>query len=131
MIVVDASVLANALADDEESGRRARARLAGDPDLHAPELVDLEVLSVLRRRLLHGDLGEERAATALLDLGDLALERYPHRALTGRAWQLRTNMTPYDASYVALAEALGCALVTADGPLARAPGSRCPVELLA
>lgn len=129
MIVVDASVLAVALADDGPDGDLARARLAADPSLHVPYLADLEVLSVLRRRLAAGDLDERRARLALADLGDLSLVRYPHLPFADR--ELRRNLTPYDAVYVALAEALACPFVTADARLARAPGLRCSVEVLA
>lgn len=130
MLVVDASVLANALADDDADGDRARERLLADVDLHAPELVDLEVLSVLRRHLLAGSLDGRRATFAIADLQELAVVRYPHRRLAERIWGHRDNLTGYDAAYVALAEVLGCALVTSDERLAAAAGVRCPVEVL-
>ena len=129
VIVVDASVLAPALVDDAAAGDSARARLTGE-QLAAPELIDLEVGSVLRRAVRVGLLPLRRAELALNDLSDLPLERAPHRLLVARAWELRANLTLYDASYVALAEALGAQLVTADARLARAPGVRCAVELL-
>lgn len=129
MLVVDASVLVVALADDGERGDRARSRL-DDEELTAPELVDLEVLSVVRRALHHGEVSAGRADAAVETLARLSLERVPHRSLAARCWELRENLTPYDAAYVALAETLGAVLVTADAPLARAPGSRCVVELL-
>ncbi|GBC86154.1 Ribonuclease VapC9 [bacterium HR12] len=131
MIVVDASVLAVALADDGPDGDLARARLAADPSLHVPYLADLEVLSVLRRRLAAGDLDERRARLALADLRDLSLVRYPHLPFADRIWELRRNLTPYDAVYVALAETLARPFVTADARLGRAPGLRCSVEVLA
>lgn len=130
MIVVDASVLATALADDGDDGDHARERLHGQV-LAAPELIDLEVASVLRRLLLSGHLPVRRAEQALVDLADLPLRRAPHRALISRCWSLRENVTIYDASYVALAEALNVVLVTADARLSRAPGVRCEVEVLA
>lgn len=130
MIVVDASVLVNALADDDADGDLARSRLLADPDMHAPALVDLEVLSVLRRQLRLGRLDTRRADLAIADLLMLALTRYPHFELVNRAWALRNVMTPYDGAYVALAETLGCSLVTSDERLARASGSGCSVELL-
>lgn len=129
MLVVDASVLVPALADDGPDGDAARARLR-DQRLAAPELIDLETASVIRRGLLFGGLDDRRAALALADLADLPLRRAPHRPLLARCWELRENLTPYDAAYVALAEALGAPLVTADAWLAGAPGPRCPVELL-
>lgn len=129
MIVVDASVLAPALADDDDDGNRARKRLRGE-QLAAPELVDLEVVSTLRRAARSGRLDERRSAQALADLVALPLRRVPHLRLLPRVWELRDNLTAYDAAYVALAEALSALLLTADGPLARATGVRCDVEIL-
>jgi len=129
LIVVDASVIAPALADDGESGDRARGRLR-DEHLCAPEIVDLEVTSVLRRLLGAGDLDERRAAMALGDLRDLDLRRVGHRRLLPRIWELRHTVTPYDAAYVALAEVLGTVLITADRRLRAAPGPRCVIECL-
>jgi predicted nucleic acid-binding protein len=131
LIVVDASVLANALADDSVDGDRARGRLADDASLHAPHLIDLEVLSVLRRWAATGHLGARRVDLALSDLADLPITRYPHLPFLPRVWELRDNVSPYDASYVALAETLGCPLVTADRRLSGARGLRCTVEVLA
>jgi len=125
VIVIDASVLATALGDDGQDGQDTRERLAGE-ELAAPEIVDLEVMSVWRRTLAD----ERRATLALADLADLPLRRAPHRPLLGRCWELRHNLTPYDAAYVALAEALDVALVTADARLSRATGIRCAVEVL-
>ena len=130
MIVIDASVLAPALADDGDDGDHARRRLHGQV-LAAPELIDLEVASVLRRLLLAGHLPGRRAEQALVDLADLPLRRAAHRTLVPRCWALRENVTIYDASYVALAEVLDVVLVTADARLSRAPGLRCQVEVLA
>lgn len=129
VIVVDASVLAPALADDSASGDRARARLAGQR-LVAPGLIDLEVVSVIRGALRAGRLDLRRAGLALGDLADLQIERAQERRLLPRIWELKDNLTPYDACYVALAEALGAPLVTADERIAREPGVRCEVELL-
>ncbi len=129
MIVVDASVLAPALADDGDDGDLARARLRQQV-LAAPELIDLEVLSVLRRLLRSGRLPARRAEQAQFDLRDLPLRRAPHRPLLARCWSLRENLSIYDASYVALAEELDAVLVTADVRLSRAPGLRCRIDLL-
>ena len=129
MIVVDASVLAVALADDGPDGDRARSRLRGE-DLTAPELIDLEVASVLRGRARVGGLDQRRAALALNDLDDLPLRRAPHLPLVRRCWELRDSLTPYDAAYVALAEALEITLLTADRGITQAPGPRCAMELL-
>jgi predicted nucleic acid-binding protein len=130
LIVVDASVVAPALGDDTDEGDRYRARLRGE-SLAAPELVDPEVVSVLRRRHADGHLDERRAAQALSDLVDLRLRRVSHRFLLRRCWELRDDLTIYDATYVALAELLRVPLVTADRRLSHAPGVRCSVEVLA
>lgn len=129
MIVADASVLAVALADDGPDGDQARARLRGER-LTAPELVDLEVISVWRRQVREGAVDARRAALALADLVALPLRRAAHRPLLARCWELRDNMTAYDASYVALAEALDVTLLTGDGRLARAVGPRCHIEVM-
>ncbi len=129
MIVVDASVVASALGDDGADGEHARASLAGER-LFAPELIDLEVASAWRRALGAGRLSNERALRALADLAALPLARAPHRPLMARIWELRDNLTLYDAAYVALAEALEARLLTADRRLTRAPGVRCEVTLL-
>lgn len=123
-------MLVSALADDGDDGDRARARLSEDPFLHAPYLVDLEVLSVLRRRSAAGDVDDRRANLAIQDLEDLPIVRYPHLPFARRAWELRDNVTPYDAVYVALAELLDCPFVTADKRLTTAAGIRCSVEML-
>lgn len=129
MIVVDASVLSPALADDGADGDRARLRLRGE-QLVAPELVDLEVLSTLRRAVRGGRLDERRSGQALDDLAALPLRRIPHLPLLARAWGLRDNLTAYDAAYVALAESLRALLLTADGGIGKASGVRCDVEVL-
>ncbi len=129
MIVADASVLVVALADDGPDGDQARARLRGER-VALPELADLEVASVLRRQLAAGALDARRASLALDDLAALPARRAPHRPLLPRCWELRDNLTIYDAAYVALAEAMRATLLTADRRLARAPGPRCPIEIL-
>lgn len=129
MLVVDASVLAPALADDGPDGDTARARLRGQ-SLAAPELVDLETTSVIRRQMLAGHLDARRARLALTDLVELPLRRAAHRPLLARCWDLKQNVTVYDAAYVALAELLDVVLLTADIRLASASGPRCQFELL-
>jgi predicted nucleic acid-binding protein len=129
VIVVDASVLAVALADDGPDGDRARTRLRGER-LTAPELVDLEVISAWGRQVRAGAVDARRAALALTDLTSLPLQRAAHRPLLDRCWELRDNLTVYDACYVALAEALEVTLLTGDGRLAKAAGPRCHIELL-
>ena len=130
MIVVDASVVATALLDDEADGATVRDRLR-ESSLAAPEILDLEVLSVVRRLLANDQLTPRRADQAITDLVDFRVQRAPHRPLIGRCWELRHNLSPYDASYVALAEALDTSLLTADERLARAPGPGCPIDLIA
>lgn len=129
MLVVDASALAPALADDGADGDTARARLRGQ-SLVAPELVDLETTSVIRRQLRGGHLDARRAELALADLVSLPLQRAPHRPLLARCWALRQNLTVYDAAYVALAELLDVVLVTADTRLSSALGVSCQLDVL-
>lgn len=129
VLVVDASVLVVALADDGPDGARARARL-GHERLVAPEIIDLEVCSVLRRAVRTEQLPQGRAAIALGDLARLPMERASHSPLVHRCWELRDNVSPYDAAYVALAERAECILLTADLRLAQAPGPRCAIEVL-
>lgn len=130
MIVVDASILVTALADDGRDGGRARSRLLGER-LIAPSLVDVEVVAAWRRMAVAGLLDERRVELAIADLRSLPLERVRHEPLLERCWQLRANITTYDATYVALAEHTGSTLLTADAKLAEAPGPRCEIELLA
>jgi predicted nucleic acid-binding protein len=127
LIVVDASVIAPALADDDEDGERARSRLRGER-LTAPEILDLEVISVIRKARLGGALTRRRAGSALADLVELNLERVGLRPMLARIWELHQNFTPYDAAYVALAEAIHATLLTADRMLSLAPGPRCAIE---
>ena len=129
VLVVDASVLTPALADDGEDGDIARHRLRGAA-LAAPELVDLEVTSVIRGLARSGALDERRAGFALADLLDLPLQRAPHAPLIARCWELRENLSIYDAAYVALAEALDVPLVTADTRVAKAPGVQCEIDVV-
>ena len=120
MIVIDASVLVNVLGDDGDDGRRARQAVTGQ-DLIAPELIDVEVASVLRRHWLAKTIPARRFAAAIADLMDIPLERYPALPFLPRIYELRANVSAYDAVYVALAEQLGCSLLTADQRLAAAP----------
>ena len=130
MIVVDASVLANAVGDDEGAGRQARDLMRVHRELAAPDLVDVETTAVLRRRWLAGMLTDERFEQAVADLVAFPLARYPTVEFMPRAVELRANVTAYDASYVALAEALDWPLCTGDGRLAKAPGPRCAMLLM-
>lgn len=129
MIVVDASVIVTALADDGDDGDRARDRLR-DERLVAPHLIDLEVTLAWRRLAAAGDLDDRRVRLALEDLRSLRLERVGHAPLLTRCWELRGPLTAYDAAYVAVAELLDLTLLTADARLAAAPGPRCAIELI-
>lgn len=129
VIVVDASVLVTALVDEATDGRVARLRLAGQR-LVGPDLLPLEVLSVIRRRCQSGALTARRGELAIGDLSDLPVQYIPHNALLRRCWELRDNLTAYDAAYVAVAEQFDAPLVTADAKLTAAPGARCEIELL-
>ena len=129
VIVVDASVLAVALGDDGNDGLRARQRLVNET-LAAPELVDLEIVSVWRRQVAAKLMPAQRAAAAVADLQDLPVRRSSHRPLLSRIWQLRHVVTAYDAAYIALAEALEVVLVTADARLSRASGIKCEMEVI-
>lgn len=130
MIVIDASVLANVLGDDGTDGHRARAEFRSAGEAAAPDLVDVETVSVLRKRWLAGTVSAERFAAAVDDLAQLDLERYPTLRFMRRAFELRANVTTYDSAYVALAEELGCELLTADQRLASASGPRCVIRVL-
>lgn len=129
MIVVDASVLSAALIDDGDVGQTARDRLASER-LMAPALIDIEVLSAFRSFVASELVTADRARLAVGELADATIGRAPHASLLMRCWELRHNVTPYDAAYVALAELTKSVLLTADGRLARAPGIRCEVEVL-
>jgi len=127
LIVADASVLVNALVHPTPP---LTARLAGEPALHAPQLLSLEVASALRGLVMAGKLGGEGAQGALEKLRRLPVVLHPHPPLLPRIWALRSNLTVYDAAYVALAELLGLPLLTADGKVARAGGLQCLIELV-
>lgn len=125
MIVVDASAAVAALVN---AGPARRALGAGQ--LHAPYLIDPEVANALRRNEAAGRVQTKAAAQALHAWMRMGVIRYAVGGLLERMWQLRANLSAYDASYVALAEALDCVLVTCDARIARAPGLRCPVTVL-
>ena len=130
MIVIDASVVAHALTEPSDLGARARGTIDGGGGLHAPQLIDLEVASFLRKRLAAGTLDNEQTNVALGDLIHLPIRRYPHGPMLPRIWELRENVTPYDASYIALAEQLGCTFVTGDARLAKVRAAQCQIEVL-
>jgi predicted nucleic acid-binding protein len=129
MLVVDASCLFEVLAGTSEA-ESIRQRLTLDPDHAAPHTVDVEVLSAIRREHRLGLLDRTAADQAVDDLEAWPGERYGHRLLLARAWELRDNVRGWDAMYVALAEALGAVLLTRDARLASARGPECQIELV-
>jgi len=129
VLIVDASVLAPALADGGVDGMRLRARLRGE-HLVAPDLLLVEVTSVFRRQAERGLLTDEQASQAVVDLLEVPITLSPTSALMRRVWELRHTATSSDACYVALAEATDGVLLTADRRLADAPGISCAVELV-
>ena len=130
MIVVDASALLEFLLQTR-LGTQVEARLFRDQDeFHLPHLADVEVTQGLRRLVRAGEVSPGRAADAIADLADLDLHRHSHIELVTRAWQLRENVTAYDAIYIALAEALDAPIVTCDAPLAKSPGHRAKIEVI-
>lgn len=132
MIVLDASAALAVLLNAGQGAEAIRERVSRPEEtLHVPHLLEIEVLHALRRLSLGGVLSPERALLALGRLRDTQFERYPFTLLLGRIWELKDNLTAYDASYVALAEALDAPLVTRDARLARAPGIRAEVEVYA
>lgn len=128
MVVIDASAVAELLFN-RPGAARLRERLSDESELHAPHLIDLEVMQVLRRALRWGALTEAGAAAYLGAFKELRLARYPHLPFRDRIWELRANLSAYDAMYLALAEALAAPLITTDGRLSRAPGLGATVEL--
>ncbi|MGH3785687.1 MAG: type II toxin-antitoxin system VapC family toxin [Pseudonocardiaceae bacterium] len=128
---MDASVLANALTDDGPVGQAGRAELARDVHWAAPEHVVIEAFLAVRGRHLGGKISSKRAQEALDALACSAIELVSTAPLLPRMWQLRDNISGYDAAYVAAAEANSCPLVTADARLGRTPGLHCDVRLAA
>jgi predicted nucleic acid-binding protein len=123
--VVDAGVVVGLIVGDADPG------LLGDDDLAAPHLLDSEVIHVLRRLVLRDVLSEEQGAAALDGFAALRIRRYPAEWMRSRIWELRHNLSAYDATYVALAELTdAAALLTTDARLANAPGVRCAVQVL-
>jgi predicted nucleic acid-binding protein len=129
MLVVDASCLCEVLIGGTSS-RQIRDRLASDPDQAAPHVVDVEVFGVIRRELLRGRLDRTAATQAIEDLETWPGERFGHRPLLARAWELRDTVRGWDPMYVALAEALNAVLVTTDRRLATAFGLECQIEVI-
>ena len=129
MLVADASILAPFVADGGPDGDLVRTRLRGET-IVGPDLLRVEVMSVIRRQVMGGLLTRAQANHAVDDLFDMPITVYPTGPFLRRAWELRHNVSSYDACYIALAEGLGCTLLTADVRLAHAPGTRCRIEII-
>jgi len=129
MIAVDASALVEVLVRGPDAGTVER-RLSAMGSVHAPHLLDVEVTQVLRRYAAAGRTDEMRCRAALDDLAEMRLIRHPHRHLLPRVWELRHNLTAYDAIYVALAEFLDAPLLTRDRRIANAPGHSARIDLI-
>ena len=130
MIVVDASAITELLLQTELGTRVERRLCRDDDDLHAPHLLDVEVLSALRRLVRAGEVRAARAEEVTEDLGLLRIIRHAHLDLVTRAWELRQNFTAYDAVYLALAESLEATVVTCDRPFGTAPGHSARIEVI-
>lgn len=130
MIVLDASAAVDWLLQTAAAQRIESRIFLHKHSLHAPELLDLEIAQVLRRLVREGALSASRAEQAIQDLLDLRITRYPHILLLPRIWQLRHNLSTYDAAYVVLAEKLGATLLTRDAKLASAAGHSATVEVV-
>ncbi|MDQ6617785.1 MAG: type II toxin-antitoxin system VapC family toxin [Actinomycetota bacterium] len=129
MLVIDASCLYEVVADGTLA-ESVRHRLSADPDHAAPHIVDVEVMSVIRRDHHLGRLDPTAAAQAVEDLREWPGERFGHQPLLDRIWELRATVRGWDAAYVALAEALGATLLTLDARVAAAPGPRCRIDVV-
>ncbi len=129
MIVLDASAAVDWLLQTPAGQQIDKRIYSHNESLHVPHLLDLEVLQVLRRLVRDGAISARRADEAIQDLLDLRIARYPQFVLLPRIWQLRHNLSAYDAAYVVLAETLGATLVTRDSRLASSPGHAAPIEL--
>jgi len=129
VIVLDASAAVDWLLQTPSGLQIERRIFSHHESLHAPHLIDVEVAQVLRRLARENIVSQSRAKQAIQDLLDLRMTRYPHSVLLGRAWQLRHNLSAYDAVYVALAEKIGAVLISRDSRLSSAPGHRASIEL--
>lgn len=130
MIVADASVILELLLQTPKANLVRQRVFTGEQEVFAPHVLDLEVAQVTRRYVLSKTIDAARGEEMLQDYLDLPVTRYIHTMLLHRIWQLRDNLSAYDAAYVALAEVIGATLVTADGHLASVPGLRVAVEVL-
>lgn len=130
MIVLDASAGVESLISPSDVGQRVRQRIRPLPEVHVPELFDLEVMSAVRRFERSGTVSEHDAARALVNLGDLRVQRWRHQEIRADIWRRRHRHSIYDAAYIALAKLLDLPLVTTDSRLAEAAGDDVAVELL-
>ena len=130
MIVLDASSVLEVLLRSQAGVEIEKRIFSPRENLFAPHLLDLEVLQVLRRYYAFGEIDSERGKEAIEDLNDLPIHRYGHDIFSHRIWELRHNMTAYDAAYIALAETLPAPLLTRDAHLASAPGHEALIELI-
>ena len=129
MLAIDASCLAEIVTSGPDA-QEVRERLAADDEHVAPHVIDVEVLGVIRREHLLGELDRTASSQAVQELHDWPVQRFGHRPLLSRAWELRASVRGWDAMYVALAEALRATLVTTDRRLARATGPSCAIEVI-
>jgi predicted nucleic acid-binding protein len=130
VIVVDASAVAEVLLRWPAAAAVEHRIHDLRESLHAPYLIDVEVANVVRRYAARGEIDAGRGPAAIEDLADFPMHRHPHVPLLHRIWELRHNVTAYDAAYVALAEVLGAPLVTRDARLAASSGHRAQIELI-
>jgi predicted nucleic acid-binding protein len=130
LIVIDASALLEILLRTDRADQLMERAFLSTEQMHAPQLLDIEITQVLRRLVRQREITAARAEQALQDLADLLIERHDHQALIQRIWQLRDSLSAYDGAYVALAEGLAAPLLTCDGKLAGAHGHRATIELV-
>lgn len=130
MIVADASAVLELILKTKRGAKIQDRLLSSRETVHAPHLIDLEVCQVLRRYLRNRELTADRAADAIEDFQSIRIFRYPHQIFVKRIWELRDNMTAYDAAYVAIAETIGAPLLTTDKRLASAPHHSAKIEFI-
>jgi predicted nucleic acid-binding protein len=130
LIVIDASALLEMLLRTDRADRLIERAFEESEQMHAPQLLDIEITQVLRRLVRQKEITSSRAQQALDDLANLLIERHEHQALVPRIWQLRDSLSAYDGAYVALAEALATPLLTCDAKLSGAHGHRARIELV-
>lgn len=130
MIVIDAGVLAEALTDDGTAGKSARDRLGRDPHWAGPSHLVVDTFQAVRGRLLGHKITEQRANDAVAALTGVSIETIDVQPLIPRMWELRANVSGYDAAYIAVAEVTQAPLITGDGRLSRCKVARCEIEVI-